>query len=123
MSLAHLLYKAIYHWSLQNDSRYLVTIIEQRYFIYLKRFFPFVPLADFKPLGEGVMSGIALLDWREFEESRGRRKGRASSSGCLIEAALFHQDRDCMGLVDGLELPLDVLNVELHGPLAYVEYH
>ncbi|OGP14875.1 MAG: hypothetical protein A2052_08620 [Deltaproteobacteria bacterium GWA2_54_12] len=69
LSLAHLLYKAIYHWSLKNDSRYLITIIEQRYFFYLKRFFPFVPVADFKPLGEGVMSGIAVLDWRAFEES------------------------------------------------------
>lgn len=68
-SLAHLLYKAIYHWSLKNGSRYLITIIEQRYFFYLKRFFPFVPVADFKPLGEGVMSGIALLDWNVFEKS------------------------------------------------------
>lgn len=74
LSLAHLLYKAIYHWSLKNDSRYLITIIEQRYFFYLKRFFPFVPLADFKPLGEGVMSGIAVLDWREFEESAGAKR-------------------------------------------------
>lgn len=69
LSLAHLLYKAIYHWSLKNDSRYLITIIEQRYFFYLKRYFPFMPIADFKPLGEGVMSGIALLDWRAFEET------------------------------------------------------
>lgn len=74
LSLAHLLYKAIYHWSLKNDSRYLVTIIEQRYFIYLKRFFPFAPLADFKPLGEGVMSGIALLDWREFEKAAAAKR-------------------------------------------------
>jgi N-acyl-L-homoserine lactone synthetase len=74
LSLAHLLYKAIYHWSLKNDSRYLITIIEQRYFFYLKRFFPFVPLADFKPLGEGVMSGIAVLDWREFEESAAAKR-------------------------------------------------
>lgn len=74
LSLAHLLYKAIYHWSLKSDSRYLITIIEQRYFFYLKRFFPFVPVADFKPLGEGVMSGIAVLDWRAFEESAAARR-------------------------------------------------
>jgi N-acyl-L-homoserine lactone synthetase len=72
-TLAHLLYKAVYQWSLMNDSRYLVTIIEQRYFHYLKRYFPFREVADFAPLGEGVMSGIALLDWREFEE-RAREK-------------------------------------------------
>jgi N-acyl-L-homoserine lactone synthetase len=74
LSLAHLLYKAIYHWSLKSESRYLITIIEQRYFFYLKRFFPFVPVADFKPLGEGVMSGIALLDWRAFEESAAAKR-------------------------------------------------
>lgn len=74
LSLAHLLYKAIYHWSLKNDSRYLITIIEQRYFFYLKRFFPFVPVADFKPLGEGVMSGITVLDWRAFEESAAAKR-------------------------------------------------
>lgn len=74
LSLAHLLYKAIYHWSLKSDSRYLITIIEQRYFLYLKRFFPFVPVADFKPLGEGVMSGIAVLDWRAFEESAAAKR-------------------------------------------------
>lgn len=68
LSLAHLLYKAVYHWSLMNDTRHLVTIIEQRYYHYLKRYFPFKPVADFAPLGEGVMSGIVLLDWREFEE-------------------------------------------------------
>jgi len=74
LNLAHLLYKAIYHWSLEKGSRYLVTIIEQRYFVYLKRFFPFKPLAAFKPLGEGVMSGIALLDWREFEKDAAQKR-------------------------------------------------
>ncbi|MBW7957495.1 MAG: GNAT family N-acetyltransferase [Deltaproteobacteria bacterium] len=74
LSLAHLLYKAIYNWCLVNDRRHLVTIIEERYYIYLKRYFPFVPLAPFKPLGEGVMSGIVVLDWREFEERAGRRR-------------------------------------------------
>lgn len=67
-SLAHLLYKAIYNWSLRNGSKYLITIIEQRYFSYLRKYFPFEAIADFKPLGEGVMSGIALLDWSVFEE-------------------------------------------------------
>lgn len=74
LSLAHLLYKAIYRWSVENDSRYLVTIIEERYFLYLKRYFPFTPLAPFRPLGEGVMSGIALLDWRAFEEEARRKR-------------------------------------------------
>ncbi len=69
MSLAHLLYKAVYHWSLANDSRHLVAVIEQRYFHYLKRYFPFKPVADFIPLGDGVMSGMAVMDWREFEET------------------------------------------------------
>jgi len=68
LSLAHLLYKGVYHWSLANDSRHLVAVIEQRYFHYLKRYFPFRAVGEFIPLGDGVMSGMAVLDWREFEE-------------------------------------------------------
>lgn len=74
LSLAHLLYKAIYQWCLRNDTRHLITIIEQRYYFYLKRFFPFEPVGEFKPLGEGVMSGIAVLDWRNFEKTASEKR-------------------------------------------------
>ncbi len=74
LTLAHLLYKAIYHWCLIHDTRYLVTIIEQRYYIYLKRFFPFEQVGDFLPLGDGVMSGIVLLDWRAFESKASQHR-------------------------------------------------
>ncbi len=68
MTLAHLLYKAMYHWSKENGYRYLVTIVEKRYYILLKRSrFPFKQVGDFLPLGEGVMSGIVMLDWNEVD--------------------------------------------------------
>ncbi len=68
LSLAHLLYKAMYSWSLLNDISRMVTIVEQRYFLLLKRSrFPFEPVGGFKPLGKGVMSGIIVLDWRRFD--------------------------------------------------------
>ncbi len=68
MPLSHLLYKAMYHWSLHNKVRYLITIVEKRYYVLLKRSkFPFEPIGDFLPLGDGVLSGIISLDWREFD--------------------------------------------------------
>lgn len=69
MTLAHLLYKAMYHWSLKNDIKHLITIVEKRYYVLLKRSkFPFVPVGEFGLMGEGVLSGIIALDWREFED-------------------------------------------------------
>lgn len=69
MTLAHLLYKAMYHWSLKNGIKKLITIVEKRYYVLLKRSkFPFVPVGEFDLMGEGVLSGIISLDWREFEE-------------------------------------------------------
>lgn len=69
MTLAHLLYKAMYHWSTLNDSTSLITIVERRYYILLKRSgFPFKPMGDFMPVGDGVMSGIISLEWSEVHE-------------------------------------------------------
>lgn len=73
LPMAHLLYKAIYHWCLGEGVRHLETIIEKRYYVYLKRYFPFVPVAEFGLMGEGVETGIVMLDWREFEQ-RAREK-------------------------------------------------
>ncbi|MBI5235304.1 MAG: GNAT family N-acetyltransferase [Deltaproteobacteria bacterium] len=68
MGLSHLLYKALYHWSRLNGQSRMVTIVEQRYFLLLKRSrFPFELSGDFKPLGKGVMSGIIILDWGRFD--------------------------------------------------------
>ena len=67
LTLGHLLYKAIYQWCLMQDIRFFVTIVEKRYHRYLKAFFPFEPLGSFLPLGDGVMSGVITLDWRNFE--------------------------------------------------------
>jgi acyl homoserine lactone synthase len=66
-TVAHLLYKAIYQWCLLHDIRFFVTIIEKRYYRYLKMFFPFESLGKFLPLGDGVLSGIVLMDCRKFE--------------------------------------------------------
>lgn len=68
MTLAHLLYKAMYHWSKRNDIKKLITIVEKRYYVLLKRSsFPFVPVGEFGMMGEGVLSGIISLDWGEFD--------------------------------------------------------
>ncbi|HLC17637.1 MAG TPA: acyl-homoserine-lactone synthase [Thermodesulfobacteriota bacterium] len=68
MTLVHLIYKAMYHWSKANEIGHLVTIVEKRYYVLLKRSkFPFRPVGDFKPLGEGVLSGVITLDWGEFD--------------------------------------------------------
>lgn len=72
-SIAHLLYKAVYQWCVKNGIRYLVTIIERRYYVYLKKLFPFEPLGEFQPMGEGVMSGIAALDFRRLEYECARK--------------------------------------------------
>lgn len=74
LSIAHLLYKAAYNWCILNDARFFVTIIEKRYYRYLKKFFPFVPLGKFVPLGDGVLSGIVSMDWRDFELQAGAEK-------------------------------------------------
>lgn len=74
LSIAHLLYKAIYNWCLLNDARFFVTIIEKRYYRYLKIFFPFEPLGRFLPLGDGVLSGVVFMDWRNFELQAGEKK-------------------------------------------------
>jgi N-acyl-L-homoserine lactone synthetase len=68
MTLAHLLYKAMYHWSRLNDIKTLITIVEKRYYLLLKRSrFPFNTVGDFQLLGEGVMSGIISMDWRRVD--------------------------------------------------------
>ncbi len=67
LTIGHLLYKAIYNWCLIHNSRFLVTIIEKRYYRYLKSLFPFEPLGGFLPMGDGVLTGTVLLDWRDFE--------------------------------------------------------
>lgn len=68
MSIVYLLYKAMYHWSKMNALRYLLTIVEKRYYVLLKRSkFPFEQIGDFKLLGEGVLSGIVVMDWEKFD--------------------------------------------------------
>lgn len=68
MTLGHLLYKAIYHWCRLNGIARLVTIVEKRYYVLLKRSkFPFEAVGDFHLLGEGVLSGIIVLDWGRVE--------------------------------------------------------
>lgn len=68
MTLAHLLYKAMYHWSRRNGITKLITIVEKRYYLLLKRSrFPFRPVGEFAMMGEGVLSGIIELDWSEFD--------------------------------------------------------
>lgn len=67
LTTGHLLYKAIYNWCLIHNSRFLATIIEKRYYRYLKSLFPFKPLGEFLPMGDGVLAGTVLLDWRDFE--------------------------------------------------------
>lgn len=68
MTLANLIYKAMYHWSKLNNYTNLLTIVEKRYYVLLKRSkFPFKALGDFRPMGEGVLSGIVLLNWSQFD--------------------------------------------------------
>lgn len=68
MTLAHLLYKAMYHWSKMNGIKQLITIVEKRYYVLLKRSsFPFLQIGDFGLMGEGVLSGIISLDWSDFD--------------------------------------------------------
>lgn len=69
MPLAHVLYKAIYNWSLINAITHMVTIIEKRYYLLLKRSkFPFESVGEFLPLGDGVLAGIAVIDWSRVEK-------------------------------------------------------
>jgi len=69
MTMAHLIYKALYHWSKQHESTELVTIVERRYYLLLKRSkFPFKPVGEFTPIGDGMMSGVITLKWSEFDE-------------------------------------------------------
>lgn len=67
LTLGHLLYKAIYQWCVREDARFFATIVEKRYYRFLKQIFPFEPAGDFLPLGDGVLSGIVFMDWRIFE--------------------------------------------------------
>ena len=65
LTTGHLLYKAIYNWGIIHNSRYLVTIVEKRYYRHLKNFLPFKPLGEFLAMGDGVLTGIVLFDWRD----------------------------------------------------------
>lgn len=67
LTTGHLLYKAVYNWVLIHNFRFMVAVIEKRYYRYLKSFFPFKPLGEFLPMGDGVSAGTVLLDWRDIE--------------------------------------------------------
>lgn len=70
MNLVYLIYKGMYHWSLQRKLRYLVTVIERRYYLLVKRQgLPFEKLGDFDTMGDGVICGAVTMDWRGFEEA------------------------------------------------------
>ena len=74
LTTGHLLYKAIYNWCIIHNSRFLATIIEKRYYRHLKSIFPFEPLGEFLRMGDGVLTGIVLLDWRDFEMASHERR-------------------------------------------------
>jgi acyl homoserine lactone synthase len=67
LTTGHLLYKAIYNWVLIHNFRFMVAVIEKRYYRHLKSLFPFEPLGGFLQMGDGVLAGTVLLDWRDIE--------------------------------------------------------
>ncbi|MDP2682373.1 MAG: acyl-homoserine-lactone synthase [Deltaproteobacteria bacterium] len=67
LTTGHLLYKAVYNWCLTHNSRFLIAVIEKRYYRHLKSLFPFESLGGFLRMGDGVLAGTVLLDWRDFE--------------------------------------------------------
>ncbi|MEK6598818.1 MAG: acyl-homoserine-lactone synthase [Deltaproteobacteria bacterium] len=67
LTIGHLLYKAVYNLCLIHNSRFLAAVVEKRYYRYLKSLFPFEPVGEFLPMGDGVLAGTVLLDWRDFE--------------------------------------------------------
>lgn len=67
LTTGHLLYKAIYNWVLIHNFRFMVAVIEKRYYRHLKSLFPFESLGEFLPMGDGVLAGTVLLDWRNIE--------------------------------------------------------
>lgn len=67
-SLVYLIYKGMYHWSIERNLRYLVPVIEKRYYLLLKRQgLPFRQFGEFCTMEDGVECGPVILDWREFE--------------------------------------------------------
>lgn len=68
LSIVYLVYKAMYQWSLYFNKRYLVAVIEKRYYLLLKRQgLPFKLLGDFITMPDGVDCCVVTMDWFEFE--------------------------------------------------------
>lgn len=69
MTLAQFLYKAVYNWCLEAGYTHMVAVVEKKYYILMKRSkFPLESVGDFIPIGDGVLSGVVMLDWRRIEK-------------------------------------------------------
>jgi N-acyl-L-homoserine lactone synthetase len=70
LNVSQLLYKALYQWSLSNNIRYLIMVVEKKYYRLLNlNGFPVKAVADFLPMGDGVKAGVITLDVRNFESA------------------------------------------------------
>jgi N-acyl-L-homoserine lactone synthetase len=68
-NVSQLLYKGVYQWSLYNEVRFLVMVVEKKYYRLLRlNSFPVKAADGFLSMGAGVKAGIITLDWRNFEE-------------------------------------------------------
>lgn len=74
-NISQLIYKGIYLWSLANEMRHMVMVVDKRYFRLLRLSgFPVKALGEFVTMPDGVQATVISLDWREFEELSAERK-------------------------------------------------
>lgn len=73
-NVSQLLYKGVYQWSLSNEVRFLVMVVEKKYYRLLRlNGFPVKAVDGFLPMGAGVKAGIITLDWRSFEQENAHK--------------------------------------------------
>ncbi len=74
-NVSYLIYKGIYQWSLANNIRHLIMVVEQKYYRLLRlNSFPVKAINDFLTMPDGVKASVITLDWRAFEEYAAKRK-------------------------------------------------
>lgn len=75
LRVSNLLYKGIYHWSLDMGVRHLVMVVDKRYYRLLRLTgFPVKLVGNFIDMPDSVQAAVIRLDWQEFDKLAAEKK-------------------------------------------------
>jgi acyl homoserine lactone synthase len=76
--ISRLMYKGMYHWSLDNGVRYIYVAVERRFWRALRiAGYPYTPVGPVTALPPaGAESLAAILDWENFRSQNRQRRAR-----------------------------------------------